>query len=50
VIYGAARTAPTPAINAVGSLMLATSTLIIVIAFLLYRRSEKKRGTEPAPV
>ena len=50
VIYGAARTAPTPAINAVGSLMLATSTFIIVIAFLLYRRSEKKRGTEPAPV
>jgi spermidine/putrescine transport system permease protein len=50
VIYGAARTAPTPAINAVGSLMLATSTLIIVIAFLFYRRSEKKRGSEPAPV
>jgi spermidine/putrescine transport system permease protein len=50
VIYGAARTAPTPAINAIGTLMLATSTLIIVIAFLIYRRSERKRGSEPAPV
>jgi spermidine/putrescine transport system permease protein len=49
VIYGAARTAPTPAINAIGSLMLATSTLIIVIAFLVWRRSERKRSTDAIP-
>ncbi len=36
-IYGAARTAPTPATNAVGSLMLFSSTVLIAVAFVVYR-------------
>jgi spermidine/putrescine transport system permease protein len=43
-IYGAARTAPTPAMNAIGTLMLLSSTLVIALAFLGYRRSARKRG------
>jgi spermidine/putrescine transport system permease protein len=43
-IYGAARGAPTPAANAVGTLMLSASTLIIVLAYLSYRRSERRQG------
>jgi spermidine/putrescine transport system permease protein len=43
-IYGAARGAPTPAANAVGTLMLTASTLIIVLAYLAYRRSEQRQG------
>jgi len=43
-IYGAARGAPTPAANAVGTLMLSASTLIIVLAYLAYRRSERRQG------
>lgn len=43
-IYGAARGAPTPAANAVGTLMLTASTLIIVLAYLGYRRSERRTG------
>jgi spermidine/putrescine transport system permease protein len=43
-IYGAARGAPTPAANAVGTLMLTASTLIIVLAYLAYRRSERRQG------
>jgi spermidine/putrescine transport system permease protein len=45
-IYGAARTSPTPAANAVGTLMLVTSTVVIVTAFLLYRRSARRSGAE----
>ncbi len=44
-IYGAARTAPTPAINAIGTLMLATSTIVIALAVVVYRRMERSRGT-----
>ena len=49
-IYGAARTAPTPAINAIGTLMLATSTIVIMLAVVVYRRMERSRGTAPTPV
>jgi spermidine/putrescine transport system permease protein len=43
-IYGTARGAPTPAANAVGTLMLATSTLLIVLTYLSYRRAERRQG------
>jgi spermidine/putrescine transport system permease protein len=44
-IYGTARGAPTPAANAVGTLMLTASTLLIVGAYLFYRRSIRREGT-----
>jgi spermidine/putrescine transport system permease protein len=47
-IYGAARTQPTPATNAVGTLMLVSSTVIVVLAFLIYRwstRGERKTAS-----
>jgi spermidine/putrescine transport system permease protein len=37
-IYGAARTAPTPATNAIGTLMLVTSTIVIALAVIVQRR------------
>jgi spermidine/putrescine transport system permease protein len=43
-IYGAARTAPTPAANAIGTIMLVTSTLLIALAVLFYRRSARRSG------
>jgi spermidine/putrescine transport system permease protein len=43
-IYGAARTLPTPATNAIGTLMLVSSTAVIALAWVVYRRSAKKRG------
>jgi spermidine/putrescine transport system permease protein len=43
-IYGAARTSPTPAMNAIGTLMLAASTILIVLAFVVYRRAARRRG------
>ena len=47
-IYGAVRSGPTPALNAIGTIMLTTSTLLIVIAALLYRRSARRRGDAAA--
>jgi len=47
-IYGTARGAPTPAANAVGTLMLTASTLIIILAYVFYRRSERRQGTRAA--
>jgi len=50
-IYGAARTAPTPALNAIGTLMLVASTLAIAIAVISYRRMERSRGGgAPSPL
>jgi spermidine/putrescine transport system permease protein len=43
-IYGAARTAPSPAVNAIGTLMLATSTVVIALAYVIYRRSVRRQG------
>jgi spermidine/putrescine transport system permease protein len=43
-IYGAARTSPTPAMNAIGTLMLAASTILIVLAYIVYRRAARRRG------
>ena len=42
-IYGAARTGPTPASNAIGTIMLTASTILIAIAALVYRRSVSRR-------
>jgi spermidine/putrescine transport system permease protein len=47
-IYGAARTSPTPAMNAIGTIMLTTSTLVILAAFLVYRRMLKRQGSTGA--
>jgi spermidine/putrescine transport system permease protein len=41
-IYGAARTAPTPATNAIGTLMLVTSTVVIVVAVVVQRRMARQ--------
>jgi spermidine/putrescine transport system permease protein len=49
-IYGTARGAPTPAANAVGTLMLTASTVLIVGAYLFYRRSLRREGTSVAPI
>ncbi len=43
-IYGAARTSPTPAMNAIGTILLTASTVLIAIAFVVYRRSARRRG------
>jgi spermidine/putrescine transport system permease protein len=43
-IYGAARTAPTPATNAVGTLMLVTSTVVVILAVGFYRVMQRRRG------
>lgn len=43
-IYAAVRTQPTPAANAIGTLMLTASTLIIAIAAIVYRRSARRTG------
>ena len=43
-IYGAVRTHRRPPRNAIGTLMLTASTLIIAVAALVYRRSARKTG------
>jgi spermidine/putrescine transport system permease protein len=48
-IYSAARTSPTPAANAIGTLMLVTSTIVIVVAVISYRRMERARGSSATP-
>jgi spermidine/putrescine transport system permease protein len=44
-IYGAARTAPSPAVNAIGTLLLLTSTVVIALAYVVFRRSARRSGT-----
>ena len=43
-IYSAARQAPTPAANAVGTLMLTTSSVLIGLAYIIYKRSATRVG------
>ena len=43
-IYNAARTAPTPSANAVGTLLLIASTAVIVAAAAAYRRAARRQG------
>jgi spermidine/putrescine transport system permease protein len=44
-LYSAARLAPSPAINALASILLFASMLAIAVAILMMRRSRKKEGT-----
>jgi spermidine/putrescine transport system permease protein len=48
-IYEAVRTQPTPAANAIGTIMLTTSTVLITIAALVFRREARKTGEIAAP-
>lgn len=43
-IYQTARAAPTPALNAMATIILVVSTLVIVLGWLLYRRWLKRQG------
>jgi spermidine/putrescine transport system permease protein len=43
-IYSAGRTAPTPALNALATLTLVITLLIAVVAFLIWRVAEARRG------
>jgi spermidine/putrescine transport system permease protein len=42
LIYSSARRAPLPSLNALATITLITSTAIIALAFLVYRRSTKR--------
>src|ERR1700712_2525690 len=44
-IYNTARAAPTPALNALATLLLAASLLAVVIGFLLFRRMTRNDDT-----
>lgn len=43
-IYSAARSSPTPAVNAAATVMLVTTLAVIAIAWFLYRRTIRSRG------
>jgi len=43
-IYQTARAAPTPALNAMATIILVVSTLVIVLGWLAYRRWAKRQG------
>ena len=43
-IYQTARAAPTPALNAMATIILVVSTLVIVLGWLVYRRWSKRQG------
>ncbi len=44
-IYNTARAAPTPALNALATLMLVTAMLAVALGFLVYRHMGRKAGT-----
>lgn len=45
VIYSSARRSPLPSLNALASITLAASTVIITLAFVVYRRlTARERG------
>jgi spermidine/putrescine transport system permease protein len=43
-IYSAARSSPTPAVNAAATVMLVATMLVIIIGYLVYRRISKGSG------
>ena len=43
-IYQTARAAPTPALNAMATIILVVSALVIVLGWLAYRRWTRKQG------
>ena len=45
-IYNTARAAPTPALNALATLILAASLVVVLIGWLLYRRWSKGQGED----
>ena len=48
-IYNSARSSPTPALNALASIMLASSLLAVALGTLVYRRLTRgERGKESA--
>jgi spermidine/putrescine transport system permease protein len=47
-IYSAARSSPTPAVNAAATVMLVATLIVIVLAWLAYRRIATTRGEEPS--
>ena len=49
-LYSAARLAPSPAINALASILLFASMLAIVVAILVLHRSRKKEGARGSAV
>jgi spermidine/putrescine transport system permease protein len=44
-IYNSARSAPTPALNALATIMLVVSSLVAGLGFLAYRRLTSSRGS-----
>lgn len=49
-LYSAARLAPSPAINALASILLFASMLAILVALVVMRRSRKKEGAKGSAV
>jgi spermidine/putrescine transport system permease protein len=48
-IYNSARSSPTPALNALATIMLVSSLLAIALGFLVYRRLTRgERGRKSA--
>ncbi len=47
-IYNTARAAPTPALNALATLMLVAAMLAIALGFLVYRWLERRAGQREA--
>lgn len=48
-IYNSARSSPTPALNALATIMLVSSLVAITLGFLVYRRLTRgERSREPA--
>jgi spermidine/putrescine transport system permease protein len=45
-IYNTARAAPTPALNALATLLLLAALAAVVIGYLIYRQMAKRRGAE----
>lgn len=45
-IYSAARSSPTPAVNAAATVMLVATLVVIAIAYVVYRRVTRGRGEE----
>jgi spermidine/putrescine transport system permease protein len=43
-IYQTARAAPTPALNAMATIILVVSALVIVMGWLAYRRWTRRQG------
>ena len=50
LIYGSARTGPLPSLNALATLTLLASTLIVAIALVFYRRATRAERRQTGPV